>query len=257
MEWFFCLNDGYPQFEFAQVAVCSALDKTHLKPICIYSGDDQKKVDWFKANGVRVIRHQVSILTDIKESIYEKMLDPAFHEGAYLRIDIPLFSTEDYYLYTDTDVVFMDEVTQLDSFKPEYLAACCQDDPHNLDFFNNGVMLFNSYTQKRLYFKFVNWIREKITKKAIHWDQDAYNGFFAKRWQAMPKEFNWKAYWPDDVAESRTGVAPREGPVKILHFQGPKPLLLDSKDYWGRFKNKHAATNVEKWMKLYEHYVKT
>lgn len=254
MKWYFCLNDGIGQFELAQVAVTSALHKTKLTPICIYDGTSQEKIDWLQCKGVEVVKHKVSMRDAIIQNTV--LENQQFRLGAFLRIDIPLFCKDNYALYTDCDIAFLEDISDLENLTPKYLAVAPDKDPHDWDCFNNGVMILNINGMRETYYEFTSFIESIMKKRALTGDQDAYRQFYAKKFDKLPREYNWKPYWGKEKAEWLTGIAKREGPIKIVHYHGPKPIpsnrgnrkLLDTQ------LNEYSKEFFAEWAQLYEYY---
>jgi hypothetical protein len=54
----FCINDDNPTFDLAKVAVTTCLANTELEPVCLFYSQDQHKLEWLTAKGVKVIPFQ-------------------------------------------------------------------------------------------------------------------------------------------------------------------------------------------------------
>lgn len=247
MKWFFCLDQDKQTFDLCKVAVTSCRSATELEPVCLYCGEDHEQVDWLTSRGVQVIRHNAPVLAEIEE----------FHpseigwNSMYMRMDIPQFCGDPFCLYADVDVKFVGDCRSLGELSPKYLCGGPQEDPCNPNYFNNGVMLLNCRGMEATYDRFLAWVRTKLRSER-YFDQFAYNDFYRHKFAPLPMEYNWKAYWPDDVAEWETGVKRRSMPIQIIHYHGPKPWnKLGDKSWWNRWPaayfNAHHARRAADW----------
>ncbi len=255
MKWFFCLNDAPMQFELAQVAVHTAKLYTSLEPICLYDGSNETHLKWFKSQGVTVIRHR----SYLHEDIIRVWGDHVKALGAFARIDIPLFTEDEFVLYTDTDIMFQSDVSELENIKPRYLAIAYDTDPTDKKRINSGVMLLNAKTMRETLPEFCLFLRNHMSRHWICYDQDGYLQYYHLQGMTdeLPLEYNWKTNWSPDLAfwtDERTGKRsekPREEPLKIVHFIGYKPYET-VKYYPGTspYYNEHAEKYRVKWRDL-------
>jgi hypothetical protein len=219
MNWFFCMDDADDAFRLARVAVATALRNTSLVPNCLYYGDKMSQIDWLESNGVNVIRHSPD---SIKKSILGRFWGESKYVGWYLRADIPIFCQEDKILYTDIDVVFTGDCQSLHDICPRFLAAAPQEDPMNIDWFNSGVLFLNGPQMAATRNDFIDFSKREMNVRQLS-DQAAYNDFYGRRYDLLPIEYNWKAYWGKNEADWETGYRRRSIPIQIIHFHGPKP----------------------------------
>ncbi len=246
MKWFFALNECGNQFEnyskLLKVAVHTARKFTSLEPYFLYDGEENSLIEWLKKRGVNVINCRTFLYEKLKK-IAQERCDPNYlgiGAGAFLRTEIPRLTaevgiTDQYVLYTDVDVMFLSEVTDvLSNMFPQYFATAPESSLNNYNSMNSGVMLMNLETLRKTDAKFRDFMSEKIEKLVdMAWDQGAYKRFYKSRffgfkWDKLPPEFNWKPYW-------------HENPVaKIIHFHGPKPYQ----------KEVLAAPNVPEHLKI-------
>ncbi|MDP7039759.1 MAG: glycosyltransferase, partial [Myxococcota bacterium] len=138
--------------------------------------------------------------------------------GALLRMHIPEILgqegiKDEKFIYTDCDVLFLQNVEPLDNMWPKVLAACPEHDPLDWSYFNSGVLLMQRQALEETYEQFCAFFRERYNTSWA-FDQDAYNIFYQKDWQKLPQEYNWKPYW---------GHNPQ---ARIVHFHGLKPTRL-------------------------------
>lgn len=145
--------------------------------------------------------------------------------GAFFRLDVPLVFDqafalwgdkscieEDYYLYTDTDVLFLQDIDSCSLNKPPFYTISSEGFPGVPE--NTGVMYVNRHRMK-------DYLNDIVTyAKEIKWDfgamdQGLLNKYVLARNLSipyLPERFNWKPYWgsSDDAV--------------IVHYHGPKPL---------------------------------
>ena len=202
------------------VAVLSA-KKTNpnLKPYLLLDGEIDDKIEKLIDFGVKIIQTKSSFYNELKNH-YK---DNTIAYGAFLRVDIPkicedLNIDDDYVLYTDNDVLFLDDVSELNNLKPNYFLAAGEFvKQFNPSLINTGVMWINWKTMKKVYDDFVLFIILNLSKFKTY-DQDAIRVFFKDKVEELNYNYNYKPYW-----ENKTGI-------KILHFHGPKPTFTDN-DY--------------------------
>ena len=210
-KWFFCTNETSLNkddfFKLMKVSVLSAKRNTSLNPYLIYEGSQNRRVDWFKQQGVTVIPHRLSFFDELSD-----------HEGrgALLKIDIPtivkrLGFKDRFVLYTDCDVVFMKDLT-FNFPKPKYFACVAQELESGSGQLNSGVLVMNMdglAEQQNGFIRYILANREQVVDRR-RWDKWCYNEYFKGKWDQLPIEYNWKPY---------NGVNMK---AKIVHFHGPK-----------------------------------
>lgn len=258
MKWFFALNEDAGNFEpiaqMIKVAVYSARRHTSLEPHFLYDGKSNHLTQWLETRGVTIIPCR-SYLYPHLEDLARRGNKPhilTVGAGAFLRTEIPRLAQEKglsdtYILYTDCDVIFQNEVSDLDGLQPKFFAVAPEGDRKDYTRINTGAMLMNlpALRAKEAVFRpFMLRHLDKLT--AASWDQTAYEWFYnplmrrllesgqsaanAERiyrglqrrglplrlgWQKLPSEFNWKPYW---------GQNPQ---ARIIHFHGAKPFERD------------------------------
>jgi lipopolysaccharide biosynthesis glycosyltransferase len=252
MKWFFTLNDDHNFFELAKVAIATAKKNTKLEPVCMYSGNNRNLSSWLIDHGVEVIHHRATLEEFAVDLYKNNSTKPKEHVQAFfIRVDMPLFCPSETFLYADVDIMFLGDCSELGkSIVPKVLAAAPQENPWEFeDMFNNGVMVCNGQALKDTYQDFLTFIREN-QKSDWCYEQESYNRFYRKMAEPLPLEYNWKAYWEKDRAYWYNGVAPRNGPIQILHFHGPKPY--DKDELFRRYCNKWFHSFKETWYEIYE-----
>src|ERR1700726_4788026 len=129
MEWYFALTEDSTAFrqyaEMVKVAVHTAGKATSLVPHCIYDGGENEFTVWLRNRGVQIIPHR-SFVREALEELGRKKGNPhlaAALSGAFSRIELPEIVERGgagRVLYTDCDVMFLDEVV------PELKANPCR-----------------------------------------------------------------------------------------------------------------------------------
>lgn len=218
MQWIIAINDAgraFPQYcELAKVAILTALERTSLTPILIYDGRDNEFTRWLHRHGVRVIPWRSSL---------RPQLTACALPGIFLRVDLPLigarFGLDEYVLYTDCDVMFLDDVVDLlEPVRCRYFAAASESDRASAVDMNSGVMWMHLPDMLELQDTFREFILEHLDElPGFSWDQGAYSRFYrstagAPLWEHLPPELNWKPYWEHSAA------------ARLVHFHGPKPF---------------------------------
>ena len=174
------------------VAVLSAKKtNTNIKPYLILDGEVDEYLENLEDLGVTIVNHK-SLFYDSLLSHY-KTNTTAF--GAFLRIDIPkicekLKIEDEYILYTDNDVLFMDDVSKLNELTPNYFMASGEFDKNFVpSLINTGVMWINWRNMKEIYDEFVLFIKLNLSKFQTY-DQDAIRMFFNDRIESLDFNYN-------------------------------------------------------------------
>lgn len=277
MKWFVSTNEKslYEKefFRLLKVAVYSAQKNTSLEPYLIYEGNYNEKLKSIEKQGVKIIEHELPIRNEIKSyvkkafadsssELVEKMIN--VRTGGFLRSEIPVVIKEegfsdDKVLYTDCDVVFLDNLN-LDEYSPNFFAAYGWKEGGYTKFniggymhFNSGVMLMNVDSMYKSYDNFVNFVlsngydKERPSqskfwqKNLLLSDQVSYNLFYEDKIDRLPKEYNWNP---------SKGVNQN---AKIVHFNGLKWTQ------WEKYLNGEVRPalkeQVKRDEKSYKHYV--
>ena len=241
VHWFFALTEASTAFrqyaDMIMVAVHTAQQRTSLVPHCIYDGGENEFTEWLTKRGVHIVQHRSFVHDELLELGNRKgnpHLGPAL-AGAFSRVELPdlvtQFGSPARVLYTDCDVLFLDDVVPaLEANACELFAVApesVQDDYLNM---NTGVMLMNTSRLRGSLPAFREYILANLeTLERESWDEAAYRWYYrdADRplWDRLAPELNWKPYW---------GEASR---AKIIHFHGPKPYQRNYIDsHWPELK---------------------
>lgn len=222
MYWFSAINkcnDNIEQYnryiEMYSVAVATVISTNPwIKPILILDGEKDEHIIKLEKFGVLVVSFQTTLLQTLEQRYNGDSLCIA--KGAFLRVDISkicdiLKITDDYVLYTDNDVMFLNDVSELKNLKCHYMMMCSE---FSKQFFysvvNTGVMIINIKNYKSIYNRFKQNISSMILISQSY-DQDMFRYYFGKSIEELPYQYNYKPYW---------GIS---DDIKILHFHGPKP----------------------------------
>ena len=200
------------------VAVLSAKETNpNIKPHLILDGDIDESIEQLIELGVTIISHRSLFYDELK--IHYK--DDTIAFGTFLRVDIPkicekLNIEDDYVLYTDNDVLFLDDISELKNLTPNYFMVAGeftkQFVPPEI---NAGVMWINWRNMNQIYDEFVLFITSNLFKFQVY-DQDAIILFFNDKIESLDYRYNYKPYWNEEIGS------------KILHFHGPKPTYEES-----------------------------
>lgn len=232
MNWFFALNeasDAFPTYaELAKVAVFTARRATGLRPFLLYDGGRNSFTAWMEKHGVTLV--SISSFLKPKFQELEDMLPPAFLSllpGIFLRMELPRLGSRlglpDRVLYTDCDVMFLQDVTaELEASPCRYFAVAPENDANDYQAMNTGVMLMNLAALREVDEEFREFVSRRLRDLVSEaWDQGAYRRFFGWEreklwWDRLPAELNWKPYWGFSSS------------AKIVHFHGAKPYHRQS-----------------------------
>ena len=220
MKWFFALcnesKDCKRTIEHLKVAVTSARRHTNLEPYFLYDGERDELTEWLTKKGVNIVITQVSFLKALIDNPKFENIGTA--RGAYLRVEVPkivkaLNLDDKFILYTDCDVIFTKNTTDIFNNTPKYFSAAPEFKADDYSYVNTGVMLINVDNMTSSLEEFIKHIKTQCKNaKATHtaYDQSMYNEFYKDKFDRLPPEYNWKPYW---------GFNPN---AKIIHFHGPK-----------------------------------
>jgi len=260
MQWYFALTEDSTAFrqyaEMIMVAVHTARKHTALEPHCIYDGKENEFTAWLTKRGARIVRHRSFVreaLTDLGLKKGNPHLAAAL-SGAFSRVELPEIVEQmggnAPVLYTDCDVIFLDDVVpELEANECHYFAVApesVRDDYVNM---NTGVMLMNTKRLGESLPEFREYISKNLAAlEAESWDEAAYRWFYRDAngplWDRLRPELNWKPYWGGNAE------------AKIIHFHGPKPFQRDYID--SHFPELKGLTGgaylaeIERWSKLLE-----
>jgi lipopolysaccharide biosynthesis glycosyltransferase len=231
MKWIFALSQGaktWPTIDLyeimALVAVTSAkIYAPSLDPHLIYNGSKNPFTDEMENLGVKVHFHGLSFENAVSGAKGRSESWKQVARGTMLRLDIPSIfeSSDETCLYTDVDVIFLDDPgkyrleTKLVAFSTEF-------EYDNFDVINAGVMLINLLEAKKEFPGLLRWTVDNL-EWVPDYDQGALRYYFSRRWDRLDQRLNWKPYW---------GIG--KSPI-IVHFHGPKPLDFESSTLLPKF----------------------
>ncbi len=244
--WFYCLNGktidrkDHDWFNMTKVAVKSCKVNTHLQPVLIYDGVEDFFTEEIRSLGSEVIFHK-TMLDDLLKRNFK---DPYIYEiakGAFLRIDIPFLTNEDFALYTDVDIIFngpIDTDENILNNIQNFMAAPQFNQEDFKDDMNTGVMVMNNRHMGLNYFEIVRTARYVIESGLTELDQEILRRVFPlERRSKLNAFYNWKPYW---------GYNPK---ASIIHFHGPKPSAVEERMRTGK------PFEYESWEILYNRNV--
>ncbi len=257
--WFFCLNSktmdraNHGWADMARVAVRSCKAHTHLKPVLVYDGEEDLFIEEMKSMGVEVILHKTMLSDIIERHFSEDRVE--ITKGAYLRFDIPFLTSEDFVLYTDTDVIFNGNIDTdeniLKNIKNFMAAPQMTKEDYENDL-NSGVMVINTLQMGQRYFETIRTTRYVMESGLQELDQDILRRVFPlDRRSNLSISYNWKPYW---------GYNPE---ASIIHFHGPKPSAVEERmktgvplkeESWEELYNRNVEAYVN-YLQLYKSYL--
>lgn len=202
MRIFFCINENglvasKAHYEaHLRVTITSCLLNTKLKPTLIYAGDDNNILRSIENAGVDVIRHKLSFHQQLKDVCSENNVNFGVAEGAFLRIDIPDLTEDEFVIYTDADVMFQRH-PHLESVRPDYFSATSEVGFEHYGHPNSGVMVMNVKAMRAEKDEFIRRIVEGKMKTSLGdpYDQGHLTDHYKGRWNVLDQSFNWKPYW--------------------------------------------------------------
>lgn len=223
MKWFSAINTHNPKLykdyiHMYKVAVLTAKQTNpSIEPYLILDGDIDSFIQELIDMGVNVIKHRLTFY----DKLVEHYKDDSIALGTFLRIDIPKICYElnfenDYILYTDNDVMFIDDVSSLNELSPKYF-MCAGEFSQNFTpmGMNAGILWINWREMYNDHSNFVSFIEHNLHKFQVY-DQDALKQFYGNRMESFDSSYNYKPYWGES------------NDIKILHFHGPKPTFKKS-----------------------------
>ena len=202
MYWFSGVNshnkESYLNYiKMYKIAVITA-KKTNpdIKPIFILDGEIDSNINELIQMGVRIVEHRVKFYDSLKEHYG----DNTTAYGAFLRVDIPIICEqlnidEDYVLYTDNDIMFISDISEITENKPK--TFMCAGEFTKIGRYmdmNSGVMWLNWKFLQSTYNDFTEFIKNNLSKFQVY-DQDAYKLFYNESIDRLNYRFNYKPYW--------------------------------------------------------------
>lgn len=219
----------------------------------MYDGEEDSFTEEMKSMEVEVILHKTMLSDIIERCFSEDRIEIA--KGAYLRLDIPFLTSEDFVLYTDVDVIFNGSIDTDENILKNiknFMAApqTVQDDFEND--LNSGVMVINTLQMGQRYFEMIRTTRYVLENGLRELDQDILRRVFPlDRRSSLNISYNWKPYW---------GYNPK---ASIVHFHGPKPDAIEERmrtgtpmaeESWEELYNRNVEAYVN-YLQLYKSYL--
>lgn len=201
---------------YTKAVISQKRTNPHIKAYLIFDGEKDEKTDYLETVlDVVLIPHRVSFYDKLQDHYAENYIA----RGAYLRCDIPLIVKDilkldaKYVLYTDNDVMFLDDVSDLNNLSPKYFNISSEFSKNDYTDINSGVMWINIDAMYDIYPRFKEFIVNNFDQFETY-DQDAIKLFFKGKMDVLDYRYNYKPYFG------------KKDDIKILHFHGPKPLHL-------------------------------
>lgn len=192
-----------------KVAVNSAILIGNLEPHLLFDGEPERLR--------QAVGHKNFVIHTCKSSLTSLIRDTSevpgwsrrIAEGALLRLEIPLIENSDeFVLYTDCDVIFTRKM-DLSHCKPKFIGAAPGHNPCNFIDICSGVMVLNVENLRSEYDGCMKVAAENLGIPHFY-DQEVLNKYFVGKFDQIPLEYHWKAYWePNPFAY-------------IVHFHGVK-----------------------------------
>ncbi|WP_157064179.1 glycosyltransferase [Methylobacterium tarhaniae] len=224
-QWVFSFDERSAEWfrDMIKVAVISAREKTKLEPICLFDGNGERPIlSWLRSNGVKIIRTCVPFRQELFSAETTNAnagtpFTPEHAAGAYLRMYSPEHVDDEFFLYTDCDVMFTGDVENMNP-KPPIVAACGETVAEGIvvkpgSTFNSGVMIINKTGFKAARDMIIDIARKHnfYHKKNFSYDQTIINMALEGKWDVLPATMNWRPF---------QGI---NKDARIVHFHGPKP----------------------------------
>lgn len=208
--------------------------------------------------GGKVIYHTLSFDDKLKAKLAAGLVKQKWYSqrGTFLRLDIslilpsvmPLYRNDpsiekEYFLYTDTDVLFLKDITTCSFPNPPPFLSMSAEDKVGLPE-NAGILYVNSTAMTQHHPKIIDFA-ESIAWALPAYDQDLLMWYLGDI-PYLSEVFNWKGYW----GSSEEAV--------IVHFHGPKPcrclpcLVENPEDFENRCQ--HDCNHA--YMALFKTYTK-
>lgn len=231
MKCYFACNSGVSNSQvyrdLLEVTLKTARKNTTLDLYCLYDGTpDDPACKIMRDYRVHVVFHRITFEKELLE-----LYTPAYMQqrlgrveeiegviGTFTRMDVPLIEEdEDFVLFCDVDVMFLQDIRQEELPQPQYCAAA-PEIRKDFDvswrghrFFNAGVMYLNVSGMRKKRDAFLSMLRRKEPSKIECFDQGYLNHLCEKDFDELDLEYNWKPYW---------GI---NRDAKIIHMHSAKP----------------------------------
>ncbi len=217
-----------------KAAVRSARAKTSLSPICIAHIDEDRqssRIKWLMENGVRVLYHRptwdkelldgLRVSTESEKKTSHLYSDKDMVLSTFFRLDIPVIpeiSQFEHVLYTDIDVYFRKDISNLRGTGAR-LPGSIQMGYEAMDTFpyNAGIFLASV--------RFLRATHRSLIKKIVA-HRDISYGSYGPGDQGllnMVYERELKSAGPLEKSMNAKPYHPFASNAAIVHFHGPKP----------------------------------
>lgn len=217
-----------------KAAVLSARAKTSLSPICVAHMDEDRqgsRIKWLMEHGVKVLYHRpawdkdlldaLRVLTEDEKKTSHLYSNEDMVLSTYFRLDIPVIpeiSQFEHVLYTDTDVYFRKDITNLrgtgsrlpDSIQMGYEAV-------DLFPYNAGIFLASV--------RFLRATHQSLIEKMIAHRSISYGSYgpVDQGLLNMVYEQELKSSGPLEKSMNAKPYHAFVSNAAIVHFHGPKP----------------------------------
>jgi hypothetical protein len=231
MKCYFACNSGVSDSkvyrDLLEVTLKTARKNTTLDLYCLYDGTpDDPACTIMRKYGVHVVFHRITFEKELLELYTPEYMQQRLGRveemegviGTFTRMDVPLLEAdEEFVLFCDVDVMFLQDIRQEELPRPKYCAAAPeirQDWDVSLrghKYFNAGVMYLNVSGMRKKRDAFLSMLRQKQSSKIECFDQGYLNHLCEQDFDELGLEYNWKPYW---------GI---NGNAKIVHMHAAKP----------------------------------
>jgi len=207
--WFFATGCDKPYLDFlVKAAVLSARHHTNLLPVAMMHCQNPALESWLIDHGVTIRDPGNDRLVQFLDAHPHKV--PRLGSSAWYRIAIPTVIDElvaskhelvskispnllNYVLYTDTDIVFTNNIAFQEYMLPRYVGLpiqgdfwCCSKNPYSSDVHtNDGIILMNVTSFREVQGEFTTFIEKEIMRNkdddpssGLFNDQTAFHDFF-------------------------------------------------------------------------------
>ena len=292
--WFFTVDCEKSSYMFwSKVAVISAKQNSNLLPCMMLIGRDLDFEEWMRAQGVviaYVVPENFALFRQIRDDTVGKGI--TLHVGAWIRLFIPqILENEtltnsfdgipkDYILYTDTDVIFLDDVYIDYQRLPKQLSFAIQGDKYfsgdpylRNSHLNSGVMIMNVSGYRESYPEFEQYISYYASTEGSNFTRIGDQGLLKHFYPLSPKWtvfdlptllVNHRTYFLSIFSKYHSTALPKilewepylgvNEDAVIIHFHGPKFALEGCNDInvsWSYTNaHLHKMMHVEKYEKL-------
>lgn len=199
--------------DWIRLAIDSARINTSLDILVLVDGITPSFEYWLRQEGIEYLQARTP-LSPLIEDLNRDSGYPLQAKGNYLRYEALRCVEDDFFFYTDCDVVFLSDPGNVEDL-PALVAACPADTPYSYSSFNSGVLLFNRQAMLSYIDKFYEFAGDRLLSFLPGFDQVAFNAFFKDMITPLPTRFNWRPHW--GATED----------LSMLHFHGVKLSVIE------------------------------